>query len=120
MSRPELGPLAVGDEVFVRFGIRGKMISPAIVVKVGPKWVTLRSKSSNTEWKMLKDRQTTGAGYTSDPSFATAAQLAYDQELAAARSVLDKHGISLRHGAVLAQPEGILLLARLLREGIPD
>lgn len=116
MSRPELGPIAVGDEVFVRrHHGRSWDVIPATIVKIGRTWVTLRAADRPQEWRMRIDKQTTGGTTNYEPIFLTPAQLAYDKELAAARKLLDQHGISIRPGAILSSPEGTLMLAKILR-----
>ncbi len=116
MSRPELGAVAVGDEVFVREGGHRGSARPATIAKVGRVWLTLKSTESGREWRMRRDRQTTGSGVGYETSFCTPDQLAYDRQASAASAFLQGQGISVNFGSPWWDSDGRIALADLIRK----
>lgn len=116
MSRPELGPVAVGDEVLVHEGDpRRPRRIPATIVKVGRIWLTLKSTESGREWRMHREFQDTRSGIGYAVSFATPEQYAYDRRVAEAAELIREQGISVDHHSPWATGDGRLALAALLQ-----
>ncbi|HEX5543647.1 MAG TPA: hypothetical protein VFX60_19190 [Micromonospora sp.] len=127
MSRPALGKIAEGDEVFVwprKYG-RGGPNEPvaANVTKVARVWIELIEGQPHLggvhrrEWRMRRDTQNEGQGHYS-ARFVTADQLAYDKRVSEADRVLREQGIDLRRESPWSAPEERVRLADLLRTAI--
>lgn len=117
MKRPDLGKLAVGDEVFVI--IRGQHI-PARVAKVGRVWVDLDEIDDRfrypRSWRMRQDTQADGSGYGS--RFVTPAQHDWEARHDAAEKYLEEQGIAFRYGSPWDTSERRIMLAAILKNGI--
>jgi hypothetical protein len=116
-KRPELGPLAVGDEMVVREG-GTKRYYRARVAKVARIWIELEGcDGEHLPWylsRFRRDDQTTGktAGYVNE--FYTPEQRAWDLRRAAAETYLQEINVEVWQSR--RWKNDIVTLANLIRE----
>lgn len=130
MSRPELGPLAEGDEVIVVLRrphgrVRRAELIPARVVKAARVWIEIDSlDGQDTEragwmpkrtWRMRRDTQNEGHDSYYQARFVTPAQHEYEQREQAARDLLNELGIELRSNSPWCPIDRRMQLADLIR-----
>ncbi|MEY9840699.1 hypothetical protein [Streptacidiphilus sp. EB103A] len=113
MPKPELGPLAVGDQVTVISNNNAGDRYPASVVKIGRAWVDLAGPGGS--WRMRLDTQEDGSRHGHPARFATAEQVAWAQRIADARQVVVT-GAKLHPGtdSPWAREDRLLALAAFL------
>lgn len=118
-KRPELGPVAVGDEVIVTHGDRHRSVkeTPAVVVTVGRVWVTLEAVGggylpSHGRFRIGDQLEEGTTGYRA--SFATPEQHAWSKRQSAAREYLRENRIEV-HGSQ-RWADDLVTLANLIRE----
>lgn len=130
MSRPELGPIAAGNKVFVvdpRFRV---VPITARVVKVNRVWIDIESAEvvetrdghrPCRTWRMRKDTQYETAGPNPRGArFLTPAQHEYDERLFAANLVLCEEGITIHRNSPWSSAERRIQLADLLAAASAD
>jgi hypothetical protein len=139
MSRPELGELSVGDEVFVIRANRGrrddrsitKRAIPARVAKVARVWIDLESverlsvmtgSRPQWSWRMRLDTQDEGNRQFSqyNSRFMTAEQLAWAERQEAAEQLLRQQGIRIDRLSAWDTDERRELLADLIHAALKD
>jgi hypothetical protein len=117
-TRPELHALTLDEQVIV-IERRGSVVEvgTARVVKIGSAWVTLEAARPRLrEWRMHLGTQNEGGGVgPAGARFATAAQYAWEQALAAADTYLREQGVYPTRGPWSEAPRRILL-AKLMRK----
>lgn len=107
MSRPELGPLTVGQKVLVIEADHYRRKSepvPATVTKVARVWVTLTEITARPhprEWRMRIDVQRENhRDYSQlDARFVTPEQWAYEHRETEARAFLKEERITIEYGS---------------------
>jgi hypothetical protein len=119
MPRPELGPVAVGDELIVIDGVRRGEVRTILaeVVKVGPVWVTLEPVGggylpSRGRFRVKDQREENTAGYRA--SFCTPEQKAWDDREHAADQYLREERIETHNSRRWSADK--VTLANLIRE----
>lgn len=120
MTRPEAADVKLGDEVFViqyNYG-RGVLPAPrpARVVKAARVWLEIEDAAQRRHWRMRRDTQNEGTGYSYNARFVTPAQLKVELETRAATDFLREQGIEVRREGPWWPLERRMVLAKLLRE----
>lgn len=117
MSKPGLGPVAVGDRLLViRTNTRiNREPIETVVVKVGRAWINLEATTGSGTWRMRLDTQNenTGYGYNGD-RFVTHAQYEWEQRAADAETALHDAKIDVYRGP-WASGDRLLALADFIR-----
>jgi hypothetical protein len=119
-KRPELGPLAVGDELMITETLnRGTRETPVEVVSVGRVWLTVKPIDGgyirDDRFHMgTKTVYPPGKGIGSPARIRTPEQLAWDRRESAAREYLRGLGIEVHSSKRWA--DDMVTLANLIRE----
>ena len=128
MPRPELGKVALDDELLViekQYNGSDKVPIKACVIKAGPVWIEMielyQVRSMARTWRMRRDNQSESANpspYTT--RFATSEQHTWDR-VEAADAYLEQVKMTPNPASHWHTPERRLILANLLRthEGLP-
>jgi hypothetical protein len=129
MSRPELGPIAEGDAVFVYQNSwsstrRADSVISAQVVKVARVWIDIASFETRETpngavpvrtWRMRRDTQCETAGPNPvGARFVTPEQHLYNERLREARGFLRDQGITLKSESPWNSDERLVQLADLI------
>jgi len=130
-GRPELGELAVGQDVIVylssndsRRKTRDQTRVPARVTKAARVWIELERVGDGypKTWRMRRDVQGEGTQYPgSNAHFATKEQYEWDETAAWAHGILREQGITVEHRSPWKNREIELadLIAAHLQAGPP-
>ncbi|WP_035796383.1 beta barrel domain-containing protein [Kitasatospora mediocidica] len=130
MSKPELGKVAVDDQLIVirpfnRYRADNAPI-PAAVTKVGRIWIELAQvnqvRSQSWTWRMRLDTQNEGAQHSQSDRFVTAEQYAWEQRVAEANAYLREVDLVPGFKSPWYAEDRRLELANLLRrhDGLPE
>lgn len=103
-TRPPLGDLKPGDEVFVRRSANdmqgrsnGSLYIPARVAKASRVWIEIEVEGSWKTYRMRRDTQDEATQYSgSNSSFRTPEQKQWEVRQADGRRFLDEQGITLQ------------------------
>lgn len=130
MARPELGPVKVGDTLYViqPGRRRDRAYVEVVVTKVGRLWIdmdTPGSTSTRARYRMRLDTQHTGSTYgTGGARFVSPDQRAWQEREDAARSFLEEAGIRHWHmdNGKGRYADRLVELANVIRvhEGLPE
>lgn len=129
MSKPELGKVAVGDQLLVIPAAYGRTRSEpveAVVTKAARVWIDLRDiydvRSQARAWRMRLDTQNVGSQYSQQDRFVTADQYAWEQRNTAANAYLREIDLIPGYKSPWYSEDRRLDLANLLRqhEGLPE
>jgi hypothetical protein len=130
MSKPELGKVAVGDQLLVirpfnRYRADNDPI-PVAVTKVGRVWIEAAEanqvRSQARTWRMRLDTQNEGGQYSQQDRFVTAEQYAWEQRRNAADAYLREIDFMPGFKSPWRAEDRRLDLANLLRrhDGLPE
>jgi hypothetical protein len=106
-SRPELGDIRPGDEVYLRRSNndmrrrdRSELYIRATVATVARVWITIEAEGRYKPYRMRRDSQDEGTQYSgSNWSFVTPEQRRWDDRRHEGRTYLDEQGIKLSIGS---------------------
>lgn len=109
----------VGDEVFVRPASYGRgsarNLIPARVTKVARVWLEIERMDDTplvkATWRMRRDTQSEGGGYSIDARFVTPEQAEQEKQLNVADATLKAHGIDIRYESPWRSPSRRIALA---------
>lgn len=78
INLPPLGPVAVGDELWACWPVRYRAMSPCVVKRVGPKWITVDGIGQPARFSVLDGSSESRSGLS--PQLRSAAQLTAMQQ----------------------------------------
>lgn len=93
----ELGTVQVDDSVMIRRSARGVVWDPAVVIKAGPVWITVKPERARWgEEKYRRDDRSNGSGFSQHGLIYTMTEYEEHQRQAEAWKYLHEQGIDIK------------------------